>query len=160
MNIPIRKKFHTRFVHRALDPIGRSWMLLLVLLLPALSVFGQAKDEDYIACTQQMTEHFGLKGWLGITPKYDKDGTILVEHVFAGSPAEKAGFRKGDFVRGINGEDRKSSPDKFMEEYHALRPNLAAVFDLERDGRRLSVSVYIEAIPETVLKDWIREECQ
>jgi len=69
-----------------------------MLVLPALSAYGQIKDDDFTACAQQMTEHFGLRGWVGITPKYDEDGKVLVEHVFADSPAEKAGIHQGDFV--------------------------------------------------------------
>ena len=132
----------------------------LILILPVQATLGQVEDDDSAACARQMTEHFRQKGWVGITPKYDDDDSVLVEHVFADSPADKAGIRKGDYVRGINGHDRRTAPDRFMEEYDSLRPNRVTVFDLEREGGRLSVDVLVEVIPESVLEQWIREECQ
>jgi C-terminal processing protease CtpA/Prc len=107
-----------------------------------------------------MTRHFSHKGWVGITPQYDEDGSIRVTQVFADSPAEKAGIQEGDFIRGLNGQDRETAPEGFMLEYDSLRPNRAVIFDLEREGSQRSVSVQVETIPETVLEDWISEECQ
>jgi C-terminal processing protease CtpA/Prc len=138
----------------------RSTVFILPLILPGLTIFAQSQDDDFAACAQKMTEHFTTRGWIGITPEYDEDGSIFVEHVFADSPAEKGGIRKGDFVRGINGQDRETAPARFSEEYDALRPNQTTTFDLEREGRRLSVSVLVEPIPESVLDDWIQQECQ
>lgn len=107
-----------------------------------------------------MTEHFTRKGWVGITPRYLEDNSIAVEHVFDDSPAHKAGIRNGDFVRAINGRDRESDAAGFMEEYGSLRPGVAAVFDLERENRRLSVTVNVDRIPDEVLEDWIQLECR
>ena len=133
---------------------------VLIMILPAQATVGQAEDNGFTACARQMTEHFRKKGWVGITPKYDDDGAIFVVHVFADSPADKAGIRKGDYIRGINGNDRKTAPKKFLEEYDSLRPNRVTVFDLEREGGRLSVDVLVDVIPESTLQQWIREECQ
>ncbi len=152
--------FKTRSVLREAAAIGRFPVLILVLTLPTLSAYGQSRNEDFATCAQHMTKKFGQKGWVGITPKYAQDGAILVDHVFADSPAEKAGIRKGDLVRGINNRSRETAPARFLEEYDSLRPNKVTNFDLERDGRRLSVSVLVEPIPESVLEHWIQEECQ
>jgi S1-C subfamily serine protease len=160
MNSSIHNLITTRFVPRELKPICLCWVLILILIVPALSAFGQIKDDDFTACAQQMTKHFGQRGWIGFTPENDEDGAILVEHVFADSPAEKAGIRKGDFVRGVNGQDRETAPARFLEEYDSVRPNRVTIFDLEREGRRLSVSVLVELIPDSVLEHWIQEECQ
>lgn len=160
MNSSFQNLIKSRFVPRELKPICGSWVLILILILPAQSAFGEVKDDDFNACAQKMTKHFGQNGWIGITPEYDEDGAIVVEHVFADSPAEKAGIRKGDFVHGINGQNRKTAPARFIEEYDSLRPNRVAIFDLEREGRRLSISVLVEPIPESVLEHWIQEECQ
>jgi len=134
-------------------------ILSLALAVAMNSLVAQAADENVNACAEQMMKKFGEKGWVGITPEYGDDRAIIVVHVFANSPAEKAGILKGDLVRGINGQDRETAPGKFLEEYDALRPNQATDFDLERDGRRLTVSVMVEPIPQAVLERWIQEEC-
>ena len=162
--ILVRSSIHNsvkaKYATKTLRAICRSQGLFLIMFLPCLTTSVQAGDDAFTDCAEQMTRHFSQKGWVGITPEYSEDGAILVEHVFADSPAEKAGVRKGDLVRGINGQDRASAPVRFMEQYDSLRPNQVTVFDLEREGSRLSVSIHVVAIPESVLEDWIQEECQ
>lgn len=136
------------------------WVVIVILIQPISSAYGQIKEDDFTACAQHMSKNFAEIGWVGITPEYDEDGSILVKHVFADSPAEKAGIHKGDFVRGINGQDRDTVPARFLEEYESLRPNQVTVFDLEREGRRPTVSVVVDPIPQSVLDRWIQEQCQ
>jgi S1-C subfamily serine protease len=110
-------------------------------------------------CAQRMTEHFGQRGWVGITPEVDEAGAINVADVFTDSPAERAGVRRGDILRGINGIPHGGDPAAFRSAYDSLRPGIDVVFDLERDGGRLAVEVRVEPIPEAVLEQWIRQEC-
>ena len=136
------------------------WLAYLALGLPMTPSLAQLADEGANACADRMTRTFVEKGWVGITPRYDDDGLIIVEHVFANSPAENAGIRKGDIVHGLNGMDRKSSADGFRKAYDSIRPNETTVFEIERDGTRLSISVLVEPIPEAILEQWIEEECE
>jgi len=135
-------------------------LALLVLCLSTSAALAQLTDLKAEDCADRMTRTFIKKGWVGITPGYDDSGLIIVDHVFSDSPAEKAGIRKGDIVRGLNGQDRKSCPQEFRKEYDSLRPNQSTDFDIERDGVRLSITVLVEPIPESVLRQWIEEECE
>ena len=90
------------------------WLALIALCVPATGALAQPTGEEISACVQKMNETFLRKGWVGITPEYADDGSIVVKHVFADSPAAKAGMREEDIVRGLDGHDRKSAPDKFM----------------------------------------------
>jgi len=110
-------------------------------------------------CAQQMTEHFNERGWVGVTPDIDPDtGAITVTHVFADSPAQKAGFQAGDIIRGLNGMMRdKTDNDAFMHVYSSFRPGEKVTFNVERGGEPLDLEVRLERIPKTILAQWVNE---
>ena len=104
-----------------------------------------------------MAAHFRERGWVGITPEVDPEsGVVSVSEVFPDSPAEKAGFRVGDIVRGVDGIDYAGGDREAIgRAYAAFRPGARVIFNVERDGRRLDIEVTLEAIPETTLAQWV-----
>jgi general secretion pathway protein C len=56
---------------------------------------------------------------------------------------EQLGFRQGDLVTGINGI-ALNDPANTLELYQVMRTAREAVFDLERDGQAISISVQLE----------------
>jgi S1-C subfamily serine protease len=119
----------------------------------------EVEPDASAACAQRMSEHFSRRGWVGITPEVGADDVISVVEVFSGSPADEAGVRRGDLLRGINGIRHAGDPAAFRAAYDSFRPGVTVVFDLERNGESLSVEVHLKPIPESMLEQWIREEC-
>ena len=134
----------------------------LALLLPVVPLW--AGDEEHKQCEQSaavcaetMKEQFSKRGWVGINMDYDKDaGVTVVSNVVANSPAEKAGFEKGDVLRGLNGVDYNEENEKLLkEEYASFQPGSIAIFTVGRDGKNLDLEVQLESIPEAILAQWI-----
>jgi Do/DeqQ family serine protease len=64
----------------------------------------------------------------------------LVNSVQAGSPADKAGVRRGDVITSLNGEPVKNGND-LRNEVSQLLPGTATKLTLVRDGKEQTVSV-------------------
>ena len=108
-------------------------------------------------CAREMTEHFRQRGWVGLTPDVDRDsGLIRVDEVFPDSPAEKAGLRVDDIVRGVDGVEATGDNQTALQQTLAsFRPGRTALFAVERDGKRLEIGVHLEPIPEAILARWV-----
>jgi len=101
------------------------------------------------------------KPWLGVLmadwfiaenrkAERSEKSVIKILKVFEGSPAEKAGFREGDFLISLNGEKLGKFEDfsKRMEKYS---PGQEARFILLRDYQFHEVKTVLEMIPQSVL---------
>jgi predicted metalloprotease with PDZ domain len=134
----------------------------LALLLPVVPLW--AGDEEHKQCEQSaavcaetMKEQFSKRGWVGINMDYDqKAGVTVVSNVVANSPAERAGFAKGDVLRGLNGVEYNEENEKLLkEQYASFQPGSIAIFTVGRDGKNLDLEVQLESIPEAILAQWI-----
>lgn len=81
---------------------------------------------------------------LGTVPDYagppvGREGVLLAA-VRAGSPAERAGLRRGDVIVSLGGHTIASVED-FMGVLQAARPGERAVVVVEREGRRVEMEV-------------------
>jgi len=110
-------------------------------------------------CARQMTERLRARGWVGVTPDVDpQTGAISILYVFAGSPAERAGLRAGDVLRGLDGNMRGPAGNgAFMEIYNSFRPGVVVIFNVARGGELLDLEVHLEEIPEAVLTEWVSQ---
>ena len=91
------------------------------------------------------------RGWLGvsvrdITPQmakaYGVEGTngAMINDVFKGDPADKAGIKRGDVVVEINGEKVKDA-NAFVQKVRTLAPNSVARLQVVRKGKKMNFSV-------------------
>jgi serine protease Do/serine protease DegQ len=67
---------------------------------------------------------------------------VLVAQVEAGTPADRAGIRRGDILTYLNGE-RLHEPDDLIQVLHDLRPGDRVRITLMRDGRALTVTAHL-----------------
>lgn len=82
----------------------------------------------------------------------DRPRGALVTRVMDGSPAEKAGFQAGDLVLAIAGQ-AVDDPEAFG--YRFVTKGVGGTVEVSalRNGRELTISVPLEAPPETVPRD-------
>lgn len=91
------------------------------------------------------------RGWLGvsvrdITPEmakaYGVEGTegAMINDVFKGDPADKAGIKRGDVVISLNGEKIKNA-NAFVQKVRVLAPKSIARIQVVRKGKKMSFSV-------------------
>jgi S1-C subfamily serine protease len=95
-------------------------------------------------------------GWLGVTTQpTDEDlrrgldlttDGLLVNQVTDGSPAERAGVRKGDVILTYNWKS-VTDPEKLRQMVRDTAPGRAVSLGLWRDGAKLSLQVTVGEVP-------------
>lgn len=76
--------------------------------------------------------------FLGVSSRKAEKGGATVLEVTKGSPAEKAGIKKGDIITKLN-ETKIESPETLYETVHNLKPGDKVTILLTRDGKQQSV---------------------
>ena len=104
-------------------------------------------------------ESIRLLPWLGIVPKempadYGPRGgsgvAVLVDHIFRGSPAEKAGFQTGDFIDQIGERPVTSAYDLFQ--LIAASPLETPIeIRVDRRGELITLTPRLIPVPEAAL---------
>lgn len=84
-----------------------------------------------------VSETYGL----GIMSNYKYDGSLYVSRVYEGSPAEKAGIKKGDTIVQINGNKVKGKYWEEIDYYYSLNKTGARI-NISRNGEEKEL--YIE----------------
>ncbi|MEE4249556.1 MAG: DegQ family serine endoprotease [Alcanivoracaceae bacterium] len=113
----------------------------------AMEVVAQLKDKGRVS-----------RGWLGVLIQpvdrelaesfgLEKPAGALVSQVMADSPAEKAGFQVGDVVVEFNGEEIGHS-GQLPQVVGLLAPGTRAEVVVVRDGKRKTLKVTVEELPE------------
>lgn len=73
----------------------------------------------------------------------DETVGIYVNDVIKGGAAEKAGMKKGDVIKQINGIEVKTAPE-FQEQMVKYNPGNTATFNLVRDGKPMDLGVVLQ----------------
>ena len=76
--------------------------------------------------------------FLGVSSRKAEKGGATVLEVTKGSPAEKAGIKKGDIITKLN-ETKIESPEGLYETVHNLKPGDKVTIHLTREGKEQSV---------------------
>lgn len=94
------------------------------------------------AVTKEIADSLGL----------DRPSGALVTKVFKGSAAERAGVRRSDIILGIDGQT-VDDPESFGYRLATKEIGKTTVLKIRRRGRDLTVTVRLEAAPETVPRE-------
>lgn len=86
------------------------------------------------------------RGWLGISMDF-KDGRVKILRVVKNSPAEKAGIRKGDFIKKINGKTIKTTGE-VVKIVRGFKPEQEVKMELTRENIPQSALVVIGEFKE------------
>ena len=133
-------------------------VLVLVVALPAMAgekgkCAGSGED-----CLKKMSQKMAHKAWLGIEYDTNEQGRWVVEDVYKGSPAQKAGFEQGDVLLAINGvEYSKGNKPALKEVYSKLEPGSQAKYVVERQGGKVKLAATLGSVPQEVQAKWINE---
>jgi Do/DeqQ family serine protease len=85
----------------------------------------------------------------------DRPAGMLVTRVEPGSPADRAGLRRGDVVAAVDGR-AVDDPDALRFRIATLRVGAAASLTVLRDGRPRELALSVEAPPEVPPRDLLR----
>ena len=97
------------------------------------------------------------RGWLGVSVRditkqmakaYGVEGTegAMINDVFKGDPADKAGIKRGDVVVELNGAKIKNASE-FVNKVRTLAPNSTAKLAVIRKGQKINFSVKLGERP-------------
>jgi S1-C subfamily serine protease len=136
-------------------------VVVLVLAMPAMAgEKGKCKGsgED---CLAKMKAKYGEKAWLGIGYDTDQSGHWVVDKVYDRSPAQKAGFQKGDVLLAVNDVKYTKDNKKALKEiYGTFTPGSEATYWVKRDGEKVKLQATLGSVPKDVQKEWIAEHMQ
>lgn len=108
-------------------------------------------------CKQYMSEA-KTRGWVGI--EYDKteDGSLVVEKVLSGSPAEKAGLKAGDVLVALNGVSlAEQNKDKLKAVKATMKPGATVNYEVKRAGQSQDFAVKLGTMPDDVYQAMVSE---
>ncbi len=97
-------------------------------------------------------------GWLGLDVEKNASSGYVVTGVADGSPAEKAGFQKGDVLVAFNGialtDDNKEALKKAKMQNAVGRQ---VTYTISRAGAERQIAATLAKVPAEVLAEWEKE---
>lgn len=114
----------------------------------ALAAVAQGQ-EDILSSTspsQDSTDSEEQQPWLGATVVRTPDG-VTISSVIADSPADKAGLKRGDVVKAVDGTEI-SDVAALVNALKEKQPGDTITFSITRDGAAQDITVTVEARPE------------
>ena len=130
---------------RSMGPKNRgAWLGLALLVLGCLSAApgqSQSTDTPWLGVSMQSLND-GLRDGMS----YQGNG-VLVSRVVDGSPADRAGLRKGDVIASVNGRS-VDSPDELTRIVRDQRVGETVSLTVFRDGNRRTLSARLGNWPD------------
>jgi hypothetical protein len=135
--------------------------VVLVLAIPAMAGEKEKCSGSGEDCLAKMKAKYAEKAWLGISYETDDSGHWIVEKVYDRSPAQKAGFEKGDILLAMDGVKYSNDNKKELKAVYAkLEPGSKTTYWVKRDGEKVKLEATLGNVPEDLQKQWIAEHMQ
>jgi C-terminal processing protease CtpA/Prc len=139
-------------------------VICVVVLALAVAMPATAGDKHHNCtastdeCLKKIQAKIQAKGWLGIEYKDAGDGHWKVKYVYPDSPAEQAGFQKGDILLALNGvEMSKKNKEAYKKAAHELGPGSKATYAVKRGGAKVKLTAKLGSVPREVMAQWMGE---
>jgi S1-C subfamily serine protease len=133
--------------------------LALFLALSSMAAAGGEKCDKAHAAKAKTAMHEKAKhGWLGLDLEKNAASGYVVTRIAAGSPAEKAGFQKGDVLVAFNGialTDANKEALKKAKMQNAVGKQVT--YTISRAGAERQIAATLAKVPEEVLAEWEKE---
>jgi predicted metalloprotease with PDZ domain len=137
-------------------------MKKLLILLTALAVSmsaaagGEKCDGAAEDCMAKMKTKLAEKAWLGVEFDKNEHGQMVIKKVFDDSPAEQAGFQKGDVMLAMQGvEYNKENKAAMKKVYAGIKPGSDVQYVVKRQGAKVELDATLAHVPKDVQKKWI-----
>jgi uncharacterized protein (TIGR03067 family) len=88
----------------------------------------------------------GLPAFAGIQLRSDADNAVVVDAPIKGSPAEKAGLKRGDVILKVGGA-AVTDLDATVKAVRQAKPGAKLEFQIRRDGKERAVTVTVGVFP-------------
>jgi C-terminal processing protease CtpA/Prc len=125
--------------------------LVALVAVPLMAGDGKKCSHSTQECLDYMAKKMADRGWVGI--EYDEE-KMAVSKVIAESPAEAAGFKKGDVMVAINGIAMKDENSAKLKKV-SWQPGDQVTYTVVRSGTKKDLNVTLGKLPETVLAQWV-----
>ena len=107
---------------------------------------------------QKMMAEAKSRGWLGLQLDEKENGELVVQKVFPGSGAEKAGYREGDVLLAFNGVTlNEANEDKIKAMRKDLKPGDTITYNVRRGDREMNLTGLLGKMPEDVYTAMVTE---
>ena len=116
-----------------------------VAVLAATS--GGGDEERSPGPVQALVDENGQRPWLGVVVSRFGDEGVIVQQVFADSPADEAGVKRGDIITAIGGEDVRSISD-LLTRLKDSAPGDKVTLTLLRDDKEMALQVTLGEWPQ------------
>jgi len=142
----------------------REVRVLAMVAIVGLAASGFALDASKCTsstqdCLNYMSRNLENRGWVGI--EVDDEGGIaemFVSNVVEDSPADKAGFNRGDLLIAVNGVVfAESNKKKIRDIQYAMKPGDDVVYVVGRRRAKKELRVELGPLPDTVIAQQIGE---
>ncbi|HET8946854.1 MAG TPA: PDZ domain-containing protein [Candidatus Polarisedimenticolia bacterium] len=107
-------------------------------------------------CLNHMASRLKASGWIGIEYEPAEGGTITVQKVVPGSPAEKAGVQPGDVLFSINGVEIRNENNEALKKIDR-RPGQTIHYVIKRNGIAKPIDIVLGQWPADLLAKYIGE---
>ena len=138
-------------------------ILVVVTVLAAPAMAGDKKKCDGNAedCMKMMKTKYSEKAWLGIQYDTDDHGRWVVAGVNDRSPAQKAGFEKGDVLLAMDGvKYSKDNKAELKKVYSKLEPGSEVQYVVLRQGGKVKIDATLGKVPKDLQAKWINEHME
>ena len=132
-------------------------VMIMVMAGPATAGEGGKCSASTQDCLNHMAKNLENRGWVGIEMD-DEGGTdkMVVTRVIDDSPAERAGFKKGDVMVAVNGVAFADDNQKRLKDVqYSMKPGADFTYTVARHGKKVDLNVELGSIPENVRAEWI-----
>ena len=132
------------------------FLLALAVAIPAFA--GGARCDGSKEEVTMMKTKMANKAWLGV--EYDKtdDGYYAIKSVHDGSPADQAGFQKGDVLLTMEGvKYSKANKAEVKKVWSKVKPGSEVEYVVKREGAKVSLDATLTHVPSDLQKKWIAE---
>jgi len=132
--------------------------LLALCLTLAFSVAALAGGEQCAREHAARKAKLAAHGWLGIETDMAASNPTVTE-VHPGSPAEKAGFRKGDVLLALNGVALShENHDQVKHAKEGCAVGKAVTYTIQRGGAQQTLTATLAPVPDDVLAKWVEAD--
>jgi S1-C subfamily serine protease len=131
--------------------------LALLLSLSSMAAAGGEQCEQH-AKAKNAAHEKAKHGWLGLDVEKNAAGAYVVTGIAANSPAEKAGFQKGDVLVAFNGialTDANKEAVKKAKTQNAVGKRVT--YTVSRAGAERQIAATLAEVPAEVLAKWEKE---